>query len=71
MMEKLAQAGEAGGVHGHPTPFLKVTITYKVEVCAPAELTDTLQKSVVATLCVLCVVTRFFFCARRKVMIVY
>jgi hypothetical protein len=45
MMEKLAQAGEGGGVHAHPPPrptFTISTITSKVVVYAPAERADTL-----------------------------
>jgi hypothetical protein len=40
MMEKLAQAGEGGGAH--PSPFTISTITYKVEVYAPAETAGTI-----------------------------
>jgi hypothetical protein len=41
MMEKLAKAGEGGGVAGPPT-FTLFTTTYKVAVHAPAERSDTL-----------------------------
>jgi hypothetical protein len=40
MMEKLAQAGEGGGVHA--PPFTTSTITYKVMMYAPVERADTL-----------------------------
>jgi hypothetical protein len=40
MLEKLAQAGEVGGVHAHP-PFTIFTIMYKVVVYAPTERADT------------------------------
>jgi hypothetical protein len=43
MMEKLAQAGEAGEMHGiaRPSPFTLFTTTYKVAVYIPAEKADT------------------------------
>ncbi len=40
MMEKLPQAGEGWGVQA--PPFTTSTITYKVEMYAPAERVDTL-----------------------------
>jgi len=40
MMEKSALAGESGGAH--TPPFILFTITYKVEVYAPADKADTL-----------------------------
>jgi hypothetical protein len=39
MMEKSALAGKGGWCT--PTPFQPITITYKVEVYAPAEWADT------------------------------
>ena len=43
MMEKLAQAGEGGGVHAHPLSLIfTITYNYKVSLYAPAERTDTL-----------------------------
>jgi hypothetical protein len=41
MVEKLAQAGQGGGVIVHP--FQPITITYKVAVYTPAERAGTLS----------------------------
>jgi hypothetical protein len=42
IMKKLALAGEGGGGGARPSPFTISTITYKVEVYAPAERADPL-----------------------------